>query len=83
MFILLQLMKGNTCEIGAAVDSKYKNAPNIQIDVYVLIMTKKRHEMQNFPHDGSELGSFVLVLLNLFKLFYFIILLCRVTAVTL
>lgn len=69
MFILLQLMKGNTCERGLWWTLNTVQAPNVQIDVYILIMTRKTQPAEFLRH-GMESGPRVsLVLLHLFKLF--------------
>lgn len=69
MFILLQLMKGNTCEKGLWWTLNTAQAPNVQIDVYILIMTSKTQAAE-FLRYGIESGPRVsLVLLHLFKLF--------------
>lgn len=69
MFILLQLMKGNTCEKGLWWTLNTIQAPHVQIDVYILIMTRKTQTAE-FLRYGMESGPRVsLVLLHLFKLF--------------
>lgn len=82
MFILLQLMKGNTCEKEAGMDRKYCTG-NKCPDRFRWIRVnhdQKKHEMQNFPRHGRESGSFCFRLIK-FVLNY--LHLCKVTALTL
>lgn len=69
MFILLQLMKGNTCEKGLWWTLNIIQALNVQIDVYILIMTRKMQTAEFLGYameSGPRVSS---VILHLFKLF--------------